>query len=385
MSLEKAKKICSVLVHVYGNTAIDIQGGEPTIYKDIFHLIRYCNTIGLFPTLITNALALSSKEKCMAFKEAGVGDFLISVHGLGEVYNKLVGGISRASEKQLKGIDNCISLGIPIRFNCVLSKSSLPQLEDIARLAVQKSVRVVNFIAFNPFEDQKLGGKRSADNVPTYTEVSGYLNHAIDILEDADIECNVRYFPFCMIAERHRKSIYNFQQLPYDLHEWDYASWSWTGMQSQRMKYGDVSPIVSLEYATYGGHPAVDGTLGKFKEPIKKLLNPVPGLLPKAVGIYQTISRAGLRVAKSNGSPQSNIEKVYRDNAKMRARDHCAYAYGDECSTCRIKDICDGFHGDYAEFYGTDEAKPIHDIPIIEDPKYFIVHQNKVREIENIA
>ncbi|MFW6307711.1 MAG: hypothetical protein ACOC08_03620 [Campylobacterales bacterium] len=31
MTLEKAKKICHTLRYVYGNRAIDIQGGEPTI------------------------------------------------------------------------------------------------------------------------------------------------------------------------------------------------------------------------------------------------------------------------------------------------------------------------------------------------------------------
>src|ERR1700730_4344682 len=32
MSLEKAKKICKVLVDVYGNSSVDIEGGEPTLY-----------------------------------------------------------------------------------------------------------------------------------------------------------------------------------------------------------------------------------------------------------------------------------------------------------------------------------------------------------------
>ncbi len=38
MSLEKATEICDTLRTVYHNTAIDIQGGEPTIYPDILPL-----------------------------------------------------------------------------------------------------------------------------------------------------------------------------------------------------------------------------------------------------------------------------------------------------------------------------------------------------------
>lgn len=383
MSIDKAKKICSTLVDFYGNNAIDIQGGEPTIYKDIFELISYCRKIGLLPTLITNALVLSNKTKCRKFKAAGIRDFLISVHGLGETFNQIVGGISRGSEKQMKGIDNCLEMDIPLRFNCVLSKMSLPQLPDIAKFSIEKRVRAVNFIAFNPFEDQRIEGKRSVENVPKYSEVAEYLNKAMDILEDAHIECNVRYFPICMVAERHRKSMYNFQQLSYDLHEWDYASWSWTGMRSQRMKWGGVAPVVTLEYATHGGNDRVDGMLYKIKKPLGKLISPFPSLLPPAVRIYQTISKSALGILKTKKDANPDLEALYRANGRMRAQKHSCYTYGEKCHSCNIKNICDGFHGDYAKFFGADEAKPIKKLPKIDDPKYFIKEQDKVVEVED--
>src|SRR5262249_50859824 len=64
MDLEKAKAICHDLRYRYGNTSIDIQGGEPTIWRHIEELVAYCHEIGLFPTLITNAIALAKREKC---------------------------------------------------------------------------------------------------------------------------------------------------------------------------------------------------------------------------------------------------------------------------------------------------------------------------------
>jgi MoaA/NifB/PqqE/SkfB family radical SAM enzyme len=63
MTLEKAKEICHTLRYYYGDTAIDIQGGEPTIHPEIHELISYCSEIGLHPTLITNGLALANIEK----------------------------------------------------------------------------------------------------------------------------------------------------------------------------------------------------------------------------------------------------------------------------------------------------------------------------------
>src|SRR5262245_25744306 len=135
MSLDKAKEICKTLVDVYGNNAIDIQGGEPTIFPGIMDLVRYCHEIGLEPTLITNALVLDKLDNCVKYKDAGIRDFLVSVHGIGEVHDRVV-QYPGAHVRQMKAIANLRKVGIPYRFNCVLSKPVVSQLPQIAKLAV---------------------------------------------------------------------------------------------------------------------------------------------------------------------------------------------------------------------------------------------------------
>jgi sulfatase maturation enzyme AslB (radical SAM superfamily) len=154
----------------------------------------------------------------------GIRDFLVSVQGLGPIYDQLVQR-EGAHVRQMKALRNLQEEGIPFRFNTVLSKPAVPQLPDIARLAVYTGAEVVNFLGFNPFNDQE-SGKRSHENVPRYTELGEPLNLALDILAAAGVEANVRYLPFCVVAERHRSAVYNFPQIPYDLHENDFASWS---------------------------------------------------------------------------------------------------------------------------------------------------------------
>jgi hypothetical protein len=75
---------------------------------------------------------------------------------------------------------------------CVLSKPALGQLADIGRLAVRTGAEVVNFLGFNPFNDQATG-KRSVKNVPRYAELREPLAEALDLLADAGVEANVRY------------------------------------------------------------------------------------------------------------------------------------------------------------------------------------------------
>lgn len=382
MSLEKAKQICSTLVEVYGNNAIDIQGGEPTLFRHINELVRHCRDIGLMPTLITNAITLGDLRRCVALKEAGIRDLLVSVQGLGETYDSIV-GVKGAAIKQRSGLENIIEAGIPVRFNSVLSKPVLPQLGEIAKLAVRVQARAVNFLAFNPFEDQQIAGKRSATNVPRYSEVAPSLNEAMDILADGGVECNVRYFPICMVEPRHRKSMYNFQQLPYDPHEWDYASWSWTGLQPQRMKWGECSPVTDLAKETYTS-VQYTGVAKPIADVARRLVTKYPRLRAPARRVHVSVSK--LMAAKpAQSSELTSKENLYRDNARLRSTQHCRYEYDRACNTCDIKTICDGFHGDYAALFGTGEARGVELGKPVDNPKFFIAEQEKVIEKEDFG
>ena len=344
MGLDKAKAIVDTLRNHYGNNAIDIQGGEPTIYPGIEELCEHSARIGLLPTLITNALVLAKREACQRLKDSGVRDLLVSVHGLGQNYDDVV-GVPGAHKKQMVALDNCVAIGMPVRFNCVLTKSSLPHLADVARLAVSVGARAVNFIAFNPFEDQQKG-ERSLDDVAAYGVVAPPLLAAMDVLNAAGIEVNVRYFPLCQVPEGYRQHLYNFQQLPYDLHEWDYASWSWTDMKPQRMRQGELSPLISLRQAN-------------LRSPMFKN---VPGYLD---------------------DPSLSLDDEYRHSALIRAREHCGYKPAPACGHCAAKGICDGFHGDYAAFFGFDEAQAIQAAAPFTDPRHYISQQRKVVEAED--
>ena len=382
MSLAKARAICTTLVKHYGNNAIDIQGGEPTLFKDIVELVAHCREIGLLPTLITNAIPLVKREKARALRAAGLRDFLVSIQGIGETYDGIV-GVPGSFTKQMQGLDHLIAEDIPFRINCVLSKPVLPQLLEVARLAIERGARVVNFIAFNPFEDQQLSGQRSTVNVPRYTEVAAALDPAITALEAAGVEVNVRYFPLCMVAPEHRKNVYDFQQLPYDLHEWDYASWSWTGMQPQRMAAGDPSEVVELADATY--RPVLQsGPLRPVVNGVRRLVQGYPRLRAPAAVLHRALNRV-VDPLLARGSGPAARDALYRANGQMRATAHCRYAYAAGCRQCAARHICDGFHGDYAAIFGLDEARPIAASAVIEDPRHYIREQAKVVEPEDYS
>lgn len=369
MSLEKAKDICRVLRCFYGNTAIDIQGGEPTIYHDILPLIQYCHAIGLYPTLITNALALSRPGAIESYRDAGLRDFLVSLHGVGDIHDEVV-RVNGAYAKILAAIQRMQALAFPFRINCTMSKPVVPLLPEIARHAIDLGAYAVNFIAFNPFGDQETGRRRS-DTVARYSEVRGPLAIAMNLLEEAGIEVNVRYLPLCMAEDRHRKNFYNFQQLSYDTHEWDFQSWTWSMSGPQTRREGAVSPPYLL-----GG-------------PYSRNLQNADSLYvrdhyersPVVQGVKFAAHRALTRLMQHC----RGLDAVYREEARFRAEAHCHYAYHEGCASCPARNICDGFHGDYAELFGTGEAQPIPDVGRIEDPLHYVREQIKVVEPEDVS
>ncbi len=365
MTLDKAKKICHSLRYYYNCTSIDIQGGEPTIFPGILELISYCREIGLYPTLITNGLHLSKPGVMEQFKEAGVRDFLVSLHGIGAIHDEVVCR-KGAYEKIIKAIERMVECDVPFRFNCTMSKPVVPILPKIAEKAIHYGASGVNYIAFNPFEDQETG-IRTHDNVAMYNEIKPYLTHAIDMLEEHNIETNVRYMPICIAEPRHRKNFYNFQQLSYDHHEWDYQSWLWTGMQTQRMKDGDVSPNFRL------GRGARRIYKNNSQELRDWYNNSIKGKLffafQRCVGAVEQLLRGN--------------RFIWRREAILRAHIDLNYQFHEGCQQCAARNICDGFHGDYANFFGTDEAVPIKDHPPTDDLMHYIKNQKKVVEPED--
>lgn len=359
MSLEKAKKICHTLRYTYGNRAIDIQGGEPTIYPYIFDLLSYCKRIGLEPTLITNAIILADKKIAKKFKDSGVNDFLISIHAIGETYNRIVGHKS-GSLKQMKALRNLQELDIPFRLNCTMTKEAASQFIDIASLAIETNCKVVNFITFNPFADQK--GTRDISDVPSYSLISKGLENAVDLLEKNNIECNIRYFPFCMLDEKYFKNCYNFQQLPYDHREWDFNSWTWTTRFNQKSnsdKIDETIPILMYKINKFNGIDFTKMSKHGTKEHYMLDINLKEHLLQ----------------LQSANIPK---EFLYKQNGKLRAEKHLEYRKLDKCKKCSLQDICDGIHNDYVEVFGENEVNPIEMNHSIVDPKYFIENQKKI-------
>jgi len=363
MSLEKAKTIARTLVEYYGNTSVDIQGGEPTVWKEILEYVSYCRTIGLDATLITNGQLLKKEGTVERFRDAGVRDFLVSVHALGDAYDNAAGR-KGGHDAQMAALRNLQEAGVPFRMNAVMLAESMGHLPEIAELGIRAGAKVVNFLTFNPYDDQGKTGVRAPEIVPRYSDLEPAINEALDRLASHGVEGNVRHYPLCMVAERHRPSVYTFRQIPYDLHENDFASWAWTGEQPQRMREGaTTAPFPLGRRFTLGKATRYARVLSgtQLAQPLRKMKSTLDRIV---TGISEKME-------------ERTVAQKYQEDARLRAADHCGYVHGKNCLDCDARQICDGFHGDYARLHGTDEARPIKESGVISDPRFYIRRQIK--------
>jgi hypothetical protein len=157
--------------------------------------------------------------------------------------------------------------------------------------------------------------------------------------------------------------MYNFQQISYDLHENDFASWSWTDLPAQRTRDAALTPPFALG-------PRLK--LGALRGPLRKF-----AARHAEVGARLHQLKQGLERAWASQETDEALDSKYREEARMRSQEYTGYRHVPACASCDLKAICDGFYGDYSELFGVEEARPILVGGAVDDPQHCTRHQRK--------
>jgi len=218
-SFEDVRKELDKLKFYYNLEAVDITGGEPTVYPDIVKMVKYCSEINLKPTIITNAQRTNIFPKLI---ENGLDDLLISIHGYKPDHDK---GVAKkgAYDQIMKTIKVLKEYDFKFRVNCTMTKFNYKNLPKYAKAMIKIEPRKINFICFNPHEGTDWAKINTVKFQAKYSEITPFLQKAIDILDASGIWVNVRYFPLCMMRG-YEKHVCNFHQWQYDPYEWEYKS-----------------------------------------------------------------------------------------------------------------------------------------------------------------
>jgi sulfatase maturation enzyme AslB (radical SAM superfamily) len=241
-TLDTVLMIANRFRHVYHYDYCDISGGEPTIFPKIVQVVEHCANIGLKPTIISHGQN-NSEKLVRSIEDAGLEDWLISMHGLADSHDIAV--IDRRGQGQ--GGWQRLNQGLkyitrPTRFNTTLQAFNYRQLPEIARWLVDNRPPTAwNMIQFNPFH--AWGDQEVIDFQVPMSQLAPLVGEAVQIAEKAGWEVNVRYFPFCVAAE------YGFERNCVGFYQTQFDPWEWGLEASNRMTAAQIRSVGGAEAA----------------------------------------------------------------------------------------------------------------------------------------
>lgn len=194
-SVDEMKKI---LLDERKNTdEVVFTGGEPTMHKDLLHVISYAKAAGYrVIQLQTNGRRLSHEPYLDAALKAGVNQISPAIHGsTAEIHDALTRAPG-SFRQAVKGIENARRRGVMIITNSVVTQQNMEDLPAIARLLVSLDVQQIQFAYVHP-EGTAL---REFDTVvPRFPLAIPYLHEALDIVKAAGITAFAEAVPYCFM------------------------------------------------------------------------------------------------------------------------------------------------------------------------------------------
>lgn len=140
---------------VRGITAVDLDGGEPTLYPHFFPLVRFAKEAGYGRiSVTTNGRRLADRPFASRFLLSGITNLLISLHGhtpeIHEHHTRRQGSF----QQTVQGIRHAVRLKprrITLAVNTVITGRNAPSISDFFRFVRDLGVGRVNVQFVTPF------------------------------------------------------------------------------------------------------------------------------------------------------------------------------------------------------------------------------------------
>lgn len=187
--------------------SIVFTGGEPSLRKDIFELIKYAKSLGYSVRLFTNGRLFSNPRFSEKIAKAGLDAVLIPVHShLAKTHDQITQRPG-SFEQTILGIKNLTSNNIKVQVKIIPNKINYKTLPNLASFLA--SLPYVNVVAMdmltisgNALKNKNIISIKLSNMVP-------YIEKALDILTRAGKEIYVGSLPLCLIKSKYWKYIQN--------------------------------------------------------------------------------------------------------------------------------------------------------------------------------
>lgn len=182
-----------------GVNRVYVTGGEPTLHKDLFKIIRYIKKAGIPRVdLQTNGVNLADKKLVLNLKKAGIETIYFALHDYTEKLSGKTRGVNGYLKKTLAGIRNSIEQGLT---TCVVhviysgNYKKLPLFIDFLKLNFP-NIDDVNLSLIST-QGRAMTNKWT---IPKYSRIKPYLINAIKKCKEWGVHFNISAkVPLCII------------------------------------------------------------------------------------------------------------------------------------------------------------------------------------------
>jgi radical SAM protein with 4Fe4S-binding SPASM domain len=189
LTTEQCKRILASIAQ-FSKSMIILTGGEPMERSDIYDLIRYGRDLGLRMVMATCGYTITD-ESIANLKEAGLSALSISLDGASAQTHDKFRQTDGAFDSAVKAAKSAHRGGIRFQINTTITKSNLPEVPAIARLAEE-----LGAYCFNPFILVPTGrGEKIASEVLEPAEYEKLLRDLLRLKEKSAIEVRVTCGP----------------------------------------------------------------------------------------------------------------------------------------------------------------------------------------------
>ncbi len=244
--LEESRKIADSIVFT---------GGEITIRKDFFELVRYAHKLKFNIIQIqTNGRMFAYKKFCEEAIKAGANEFSPALHGHKPQLHDFLTRSRGSFEQTTKAIKNLKSLNQYVLTNTVITKSNFRHLPEIAKLLVDLGVDQYQFAFVHPVGT---AGEYFERVVPRMKLIEPYVKKGLDIGIAAKKVVMTEAIPYCImkgyedyIAEKiiPVTTIYDANFVVENYTEFRITEGKKKGPQCKKCKYYDVCEGPWREY-----------------------------------------------------------------------------------------------------------------------------------------
>ena len=206
MGNPREEHIRNVIDNVKEGETLGLTGGEPTIRKEFFRILKYAwdknPQINLF--IVSNGRMFYYREFVERMFKMGLENLKIGIalYGHKKETHDAITRIPGSFEQTIKGVKNLIDFKIPVELRVIVSRINYNYMEDIAKYVLRDLKGVFRVVFINMKYTGNAYINRKALFVK-YKDVVPYAERAADVLLKNDVDVKLFHFPLCIIKKKY--------------------------------------------------------------------------------------------------------------------------------------------------------------------------------------